>query len=544
MKILIVDDAVVNLYVLEMILKGSSYDVVSAGDGIEALERLREGPFDMIISDILMPRMDGFQLCRECRSDPALREIPFVFYTATYTEPKDKEFALNLGADLFIVKPMESKELLKIIGDAITNAKPVERKAPRKPVEEEQVFLKEYNARLVGKLEKKTLDLQELNRALRESETKINKNYLTQKVINSLLHVSLEDLPLQAILEKTIDLILTLPWLVREAKGCIHLVEDEPEVLVMKVQKGLEATLCDMCSRLPFGKCVCGRAARTKEVQFAAGIDERHETMMPGMAPHGHYCIPILYAGRTLGVINVRLPEGYQHDRLEEDSLVAVADTLAGIIIRKRAEKERSEGYQKLRAALRATIQAVALTVEARDPCTSGHQRRVADLARTIAEELGMGVDSIEGIHVAGLIHDLGKITVPAEILSKPTKLTEIEFSMIRRHPQAGYDILKEIAFQGPVARVIYQHHERLDGSGYPAGLKGEEICREARVLAVADVVEAIASHRPYRPAKDITMALEEISDKRAILYDPEVVDACMKLFREKGFLFDGTEES
>ena len=307
----------------------------------------------------------------------------------------------------------------------------------------------------------------------------------------------------------------------------------------MKVQKGLEASTRETCARLPFGTCLCGTAARTQEVQFAERFDERHQTPVQEIGRHGHYCVPILYAARSLGVINVRLPERHQRDRQEEDALIAIADTLAGIIIRKRAEKERSDSYRKLRVALQATIQAMALTVEVRDPCTSGHQRRVATLARAIAAEMGMEPDSVEGIHVAGLIHDLGKISVPAEILSKPTKLTEIEMGLIRIHSQAGYDILKEIEFQGPVARIIYQHHERLDGSGYPAALKGAEICREARVLAVADVMEAIVSHRPYRPAKSIDTALGEILEKRAVLYDPQVVDTCVRLFREKGFQFE-----
>jgi putative nucleotidyltransferase with HDIG domain len=539
MKILIVDDAAVNLYILETLLKGSGYEVASAGDGLKALDQLRGNSCDLIISDILMPRMDGFQLCRECRSDPALREIPFVFYTATYTESKDREFALGLGADRFIVKPMEPNEFLKVISEAIAGKRQDGEAALCTPDEEEKVYLKEYNERLVGKLEKKMLDLQKLNRALQESEAKYRKNYVTQRIINSLLHVSLEEISLEGILEKTIDLILTLPWLVRESKGCIYLVEDEPEVLVMKVQKGLDESIRAKCARLPFGECICGRAARTLTVEFAAPSDERHKTTVREMSPHGHYCVPILYAGRSLGVLNVHLPEGYQWDRQEEESLVAVADTLAGIIIRKRAEKERSESIEKLRSALEATIQAMALTVEVRDPCTSGHQHRVANLARAIAEEIGMGRDSVEGIHTAGLIHDLGKISVPAEILSKPTKLTKIEFDLIKIHSQAGYDILKEIEFPWPVAKVIYQHHERLDGSGYPAGLKGAEICREAQILAVADVVEAIASHRPYRPAKSIDLALGEIAKSRAVLYAPEVVDACLRLFREKEFRFE-----
>ncbi len=539
MKVLIVDDSAVNLYVLETVLKGSGHEVASAGDGTEALSHLWGNPCDLVISDILMPRMDGFQLCRECKRDSALWKIPFVFYTATYTEPKDREFALSLGADRFIVKPIEPKELLKIIDETVAGKMRDGAVAPGKSVEEEEIYLKEYNERLVSKLEKKMLDLTELNQALSASEAKYRKNYVTQRIINSLLHVSLEEIPLQGILEKTIDLILTLPWLVGESKGCIYLVEDEPQVLVMKVQKGLDEETRTSCARLPFGDCICGRAARTQAVEFAAPSHECYETVAREMPPHGHYGVPILYAGWSLGVLNVHLPAGYQWDRQEQESLVAVADTLAGIIIRKRAEKERSESIEKLRCALKATIQAMALTVEVRDPCTSGHQRRVANLARAIAEEMGMGRDSVEGIHMAGLIHDLGKISVPAEILSKPTKLNEIEYGMIKGHAQAGYDILKEIEFPGPVATVVYQHHERLDGSGYPAGLKGAEICREAQVLAVADVVEAIASHRPYRPAKSIDAALDEIAKSRGVFYAPDIADACLRLFREKRFRLD-----
>ncbi|MHB9096983.1 MAG: HD domain-containing phosphohydrolase [Syntrophales bacterium] len=208
----------------------------------------------------------------------------------------------------------------------------------------------------------------------------------------------------------------------------------------------------------------------------------------------------------------------------------------AMIIIRE--EDQRNEGYVRLHRALDATVQAIALTVEARDPYTAGHQRRTADLARAIAAELGLPQDRVEGIRIAGTIHDIGKISVPAEILSKPRQLSEIEFALIRTHPRAGYEILKEIEFPWPVAEMVLQHHERLDGSGYPQGLKTEGILREASIIAVADVVEAIASHRPYRPADSIEAALEEIAGNRGILYAPDIVDACLKLFREKGYHF------
>jgi HD-GYP domain-containing protein (c-di-GMP phosphodiesterase class II) len=159
----------------------------------------------------------------------------------------------------------------------------------------------------------------------------------------------------------------------------------------------------------------------------------------------------------------------------------------------------------------------------------------VADLARTIAREMGLSEDQIEGIYMAGMIHDLGKLSIPAEILSKPSQLTEIEFNLIKVHSWAGHEILKEIDFPWPIARIVFQHHERIDGSGYPLNLKGEKILQEAKVLAVADVVEAIASHRPYCPAYGIDKALEEITQNRGILYDSEVVEICLRLFREKG---------
>jgi hypothetical protein len=208
----------------------------------------------------------------------------------------------------------------------------------------------------------------------------------------------------------------------------------------------------------------------------------------------------------------------------------------AMIIIRE--EDRRNEEYVRLHRALDATVQAIALTVEARDPYTAGHQRRTADLARAIAAEMGLAKERIEGIRIAGSIHDIGKISVPAEILSKQRRLSEIENALIRTHPRAGYEILKEIEFPWPVAEMVLQHHERLDGSGYPQGLKAEGILREASIIVVADVVEAIASHRPYRPADSIETALEEIARNSGILYAPDIVDACLKLFREKGYRF------
>ena len=207
--------------------------------------------------------------------------------------------------------------------------------------------------------------------------------------------------------------------------------------------------------------------------------------------------------------------------------------------------QERTEELQvtlnNLRNAMQGIVHAMVLTIESRDPYTAGHQQRVALLASALAQEMGCLEKEIEGIRMASQIHDLGKISIPAEILSKPGKLTELELRLVKNHPQAGYEILKNIEFPWPIAQIVLQHHERLDGSGYPLGLKEEAILFEAKIIGVADVVEAMASHRPYRPALGIEKALEEISQYRGILYSPEVVDICIKLFTEKGFAFESS---
>ncbi|PKP56447.1 hypothetical protein CVT91_13135 [Candidatus Atribacteria bacterium HGW-Atribacteria-1] len=215
------------------------------------------------------------------------------------------------------------------------------------------------------------------------------------------------------------------------------------------------------------------------------------------------------------------------------------AGGMAGIVCIVKDITERKQAEEKLKKTMDATLGTMSKIIEVKDPYTSGHQQRVCQLAVTLARELGLPEDKIEGIRIASLIHDIGKIGLPAEILSKPTKLTDIEFSLIKSHSQIGYDVLKSIDFSYPIAQIVLQHHERLNGSGYPNHLKGDKILLEAKIIEVADVVEAMSSFRPYRPALGIDKALEEISQNKDILYDPEVVDACLKLFKEKGFKFE-----
>ncbi|MBE0460535.1 MAG: HD domain-containing protein [Candidatus Aminicenantes bacterium] len=225
--------------------------------------------------------------------------------------------------------------------------------------------------------------------------------------------------------------------------------------------------------------------------------------------------------------------------RDENNAASGVVIAFSDITARKEAEKELIESWEKLSNAMKGAIQAIAFTIETRDPYTAGHQLRVSKLAVAIGQELGLSDDQIEGLRLAGNIHDIGKIYVPAEILSKPGKISDIEFALIKIHSQVGYDILKNIDFPWPIAKIVLQHHERLDGSGYPAGLKGDDILLEAKILGVCDVVEAMASYRPYRPSLSISDALDEISKNNGNLYDSKIVDACLKLFKEKGFRFD-----
>ena len=223
--------------------------------------------------------------------------------------------------------------------------------------------------------------------------------------------------------------------------------------------------------------------------------------------------------------------------RLDPDNLAkGVTFTALDITDRKQAGEELREALVSLRKAFGATIQVLVSAVEIRDPYTSGHQIRSAGLARAIATEMGFTKERIDGIRMAGSIHDIGKLSIPAEILSKPTKLTNIEFSLIKEHSQSGYEMLKDVESPWPLAEIVYQHHERMDGSGYPRNLKGDDILMEARIMAVADVVESMASHRPYRPALGIDKALEEIEKNKGTLYDNTVADTCLRLFREKGF--------
>ena len=247
----------------------------------------------------------------------------------------------------------------------------------------------------------------------------------------------------------------------------------------------------------------------------------------------------------VFGTLTVYSDEVNTFTPAEVDLLEEMADDLSFGVQSLRTRRERDLALEKnqqqlmqLQDNLEDTVRAIATIVEMRDPYTSGHQVKVADLAAAIAKQMDLPDEQVHAIHLAGIVHDLGKIQIPAEILSRPGKLSDLEYGLIKTHAQAGYDILKGINFPWPIAQMVLQHHERMDGSGYPQGLKGEQILLEARILSVAAVVEAMSSHRPYRPGLGIEAALDEITRCRGTELDPVVVDACLRVIKEKGFVF------
>jgi putative nucleotidyltransferase with HDIG domain len=264
-------------------------------------------------------------------------------------------------------------------------------------------------------------------------------------------------------------------------------------------------------------------------VIFISALNEAEDKLTAFSVGAVDYVSKPFQAAEVLARVRAQLQLHRMQQRLEN----LVAERTAELRITcESLERSRTE-YRRM---LEQTIQAIALTIEKRDPYTAGHQVRVSQLAAAIAQEMNLDADKLDGLRLGGMIHDIGKIYLPAEILSRPGRLSATEFALVKTHSAVGAEIVAEVDFPWPVAKMILQHHERLDGSGYPNGLHGDDILLEARILGVADVVEAMASHRPYRPSVGVDKALEEIVQGRGRLYDADVVDICLRLFSEKDY--------
>ena len=286
-----------------------------------------------------------------------------------------------------------------------------------------------------------------------------------------------------------------------------------------------------------------GKSIRTGRVQLAEDILDN-----PTVAPwreravsrgfRSTIALPFRHTEGSMACLTAYGDAPCTWTQSEQKLLEQIASDLGFGITTLRTAVDKTESQESLRVSLEQTIQVIAETVDRRDPYTAGHQRRVADLCVHIARKLGLSDDTIHGLRLAAAIHDLGKIGIPSEILSWPGRLTPSQFNLLKEHVQFGYDIIKDVKFPWPISTIILQHHERLDGSGYPNAIKASEILVESRILAVADVVEAMSSHRPYRPSRGIETALEEIQTNSPVLYDARVVEACVYVFRKEGYAF------
>jgi response regulator RpfG family c-di-GMP phosphodiesterase len=489
--VLIVEDHEENRNLLKMLLQANGYRVTGAGDGLEALAAARRDPPDAIVSDALMPNMDGFALCRAWMQDEALRAIPFIFYSATYVHPDDEQLGTALGAVRYLIKPLEAEvflgELRAVLQQWAGRAAP----APHAPLDDATAHALHESA-LARKLEDKIEQLEATNRRLQESEARF-----------------------RSLAEMSSDFY----W---------------------ESDAGLRLTLRTSAGRKSSAAPVSERGAQ---------VQERRRDVPPYLSPDG----PGWAAHRA--VLDAHQPfREFELSRLDSDGSARIfsisgdpvfdaSGAFAGyrgvgtdISDKRRAEEQIQRHLAQIQIAFMSTVQVVTTLGEMRDPYTAGHQRRVAEIAVAIGTEFGFDAQRLEGLRVASYLHDVGKMRIPSEILSKPGKLTPAEFQLVQTHAQASYDVLKGVEFPWPVADVALQHHERMDGTGYPQGLKGDAILLEARIIAVADVVEAMSLHRPYRPGLGIEAALSEIERGRASAYDPVVADACLKLFRERRY--------
>lgn len=488
MRVIIADDDESSRYMLTAMLRAAGHEPIPAEDGVEALQLARDKHPDIIVSDILMPGMDGYQLCREWRADSSLAHIPFVFYTANYTDAGDERFAHNLGADRFLIKPMDPHDLLNELERImqLTESGAIE---PHAPDANESDLLREYNTRLVHKLQQQIDELKVSNEVLA----------LTKGNLSSLV----ETAPVA---------IITL-----NAAGHVLMWNPAAEEMFGWKSEELIGKVCPLAEE-PSG-IECTRILNALNAPISGHETEFH-------AKDGH---PV-----DVSVSAAPFPSE------DGDGVLAV---MTDITLQHETKRNLETTIERLSRMMEGTVGAIAKIVEARDPYTSGHQERVAELAEAIALEMGLPADVVEGIRVAGLIHDIGKVYVPAEILSKPRHLTEVEFSIVKLHPEVAYDVLSDIDFPWPIATYVVQHHERLDGSGYPGGLKGDEILLGSRILGVADVVEAMSSHRPYKVASGIDAALEEIEFGAGERYDADAVSACVALFRSHRLSLDDLQQ-
>ncbi|MCG8094531.1 MAG: response regulator [Candidatus Thiodiazotropha endolucinida] len=461
-KILIVDDVADNLSVLSSLLQAEGFRVFAAISGNLALQALDTLVPDLILLDIVMPEMNGFEICACIKQRESLRNIPVIFISAL-DDPQDKVKAFSSGGVDYIGKPFQKEEVLARV--------------------KTHIELAGARDKLETLVESRTHELLENQKRLKKTQQLARLGSWELDLVNGTLYWSDEVFNIFGL--KPSEFVPGFEAFLER----VH-PEDRESVKMTYLTAVKDKLAYDLVHRIVRND--------NDDIQYV------HE-----LADH---------------VIN------------EDGEVIRSIGTVQDITNLVTLDKERQHYLEKFKNSLEKTVIVVSATLEKRDPYTAGHQRNVSELAVSIAKELNLSDDTISGIRLGSIIHDIGKINIPSEILTRPGKLSDLEFEMIKTHPLHGSEILKDVEFPWPIAEMVLQHHERLDGSGYPNSLKGDEILPEAKIIAVADVVEAMSSHRPYRPSLGIEVALKEIEAGSGRLFDEKAVSACINLFREKDF--------
>jgi len=548
-KILIVDDQQQNLYLMKTALGGHGYQVLEATNGVEALALARTDPPDVIISDILMPIMDGFSLCQEWMKDELLRSIPFVFYTATYTDPKDEELALSLGATRFIIKPVELEEFVFILEQVIAEFEAGLLTIPEKSLHEETTYYRMYNEVLVRKLEDKVLELEKVNGALEEdiverkrAETEITRLFEeSQQRLRQLEALHSIDIAISA----SMDLRTTLSVLLRHVESILgvdaaDILLFSPALQQFRFSAGRGFHTADIeYANVRMGTSFAGRAAFERQVVLISGrlsaqSDSDFSAMYEKEGFFAYAGVPLIAKGEIKGVLEV-----YRRSPHEpEPEWLNLLDTLAGQGAIAIDNAQLFDNLQKsnidLAQAYDATIAGWSHAMDLRDKETEGHTQRVTDLTLKLARSMNISESQLMHIRRGALLHDIGKMGVPDNILLKTDELTEAEWEKMRKHTEFAYEMLSSIRYLQPALHIPYCHHEKWDGTGYPRRLKGEEIPLAARIFAVADVWDAVTSDRPYRKGWSEEKALAYIKEQSGKYFDPQIVEAFLKLSLDK----------
>ena len=548
-KVLIVDDQEQNLYLLKTMLSGNGYQVLEAANGAEALALARTGPPDVIISDILMPVMDGFSLCQEWKKDTRLRDIPFVFYTATYTDPKDEEFALSLGAARFLVKPVETDEFISMLKQLLSEVESGTLEVPETSLREEATYYRMYNETLIRKLEDKMLELENANRLLEEdiagrrhAETEITR--LLEESRRRLRQVeALHSIDIA--ISASLDLRTTLNVLLKHVESLLEV--DAADILLFyphlgqfKFSAGRGFRTNDMEHLyVRSGTSLAGRAVtqrRTIRVSADLGSNTDADTALiyqkEGFVAYAG--VPLIAKGQIKGVLEVYHRSAHRPD----PEWLKLLDTLAGqaaiAIDNTQLFDNLQQSNIELALAYDATIAGWSRAMDLRDKETEGHTQRVTELTLKLARAMRISEPELAQIRRGALLHDIGKMGVPDNILLKADQLTSEEWEKMRQHPVWAYEMLSSIRYLQPALDIPYCHHEKWDGSGYPRGLKGEQIPIAARIFAVADVWDAITSDRPYRTGWSEENALKYIEEQSGRYFDPKVVQEFFRLIHEE----------